>query len=208
MKAAAKFFFIALAAATFAPALKSADDYTFFIRQLQMPDEAEWDMSVEQKGQAQSALAINPNGARFELVDRKSGSALTSYLLDTTYVNSYIPVAQIDIITEDPYDTIRRTRADRPFSVEITVSGMSSDPDAEEAAKSVKLLHHVQSYGAGGTGKNLDRGQATLLSQGSLTSNGTHTLAYDVNAVPGGRPFKGPWGGTFFSILAGRLPGS
>ncbi len=162
----------------------AADEYTYFVRQLQMPDEAEWDMSVEQKGQTQSPLAINPNGARFELWTVKS-SPLTSYLLDTTYVNSYIPVAQINIITEDPYETIRRTRADRPFSVEITVSGMSSDPEAPEAAKTVKVLHHAQSYGDGGTGSGLDRSQATLLSQGSLTDNGKHTLSYDVNAVPG-----------------------
>ncbi|MEC5127932.1 hypothetical protein VSU19_14295 [Verrucomicrobiales bacterium BCK34] len=170
--------------AAFPTAAGAADEYTFFVRQLQMPDEAEWDMSVEQNGQAQSPLAINPNGARFELWTVKS-SPLTSYLLDTTYVNSYIPVAQINIITEDPYDTIRRTRADRPFSVDITVSGMSTDPDAPEAAKTVKLLHHAQSYGANGTGAGLDRSQATLLSQGSLTNNGTHTLSYDINAVPG-----------------------
>lgn len=162
----------------------ATDDYTFFVRQLQMPDEAEWDMSVQKQGQTQSPLAINPNGARFELWTVKA-SPLTSYLLDTTYVNSYIPVAQINIITEDPYETIRRTRADRPFSVDITVSGMSADPDAPEAAKTVKLLHHAQSYGVNGTGSGLDRSQASLLSQGSLENNGTHNLSYDVNAVPG-----------------------
>lgn len=164
--------------------LQADDDYTYFVRQIQMPDAAEWDMSVAQEGSAQSPLAINPNGARFELWTVKA-SPLTSYLLDTTYVNSYIPVAQVNIITEDPYETIRRTRADRPFSVEVNVTGLSDDPDAEPAAMSVKILHHVQSYGPGGKGKNIDRSLATLLSQGSLNNNGEHILSYDVNAVPG-----------------------
>jgi len=163
---------------------QAQDDYTFFVRQLQMPDEAEWDVDVEQTGTQQSPLAINPNGARFELWTLKA-DPLTSYLLDTTYVNSYIPVAEINIRTEDPYDVIPRTRADRPFDVDVTVTGLSADPDAPDAAKSVKLLHHVQAYPGNSVGDDIDRSDATLYSQGSLADNDTHTLNYTVTAIPG-----------------------
>lgn len=161
------------------------EDYTFFVRQVQMPDTLIWDVTIDQVGTQQSPLAINPNGARFELWAVKS-SPLTSYLLDTTYVNSYIPVSEVKITSEDPYEVIPRTRADRPFTVTITTEGLSSDPNAPAAAQSVKLLRHVQSYGADGTGANVDRTQATLVSQGSVNSNGTETLQYTLTSIPGG----------------------
>lgn len=161
-----------------------ANDYTFFIRQVQMPNAAEWDVSVDQNGSQLSPLAINPEGARFELWTVKA-NPLTSLLLDTTYVNSYIPVAQVSIQSEDPYTVIPRTRADRPFQVTITVAGISSDPAAPPAAQSVKLLRHVQAYNNGENGNSVNRSQATLLSQGSLTSDGDHLLTYELNAIPG-----------------------
>lgn len=161
-----------------------ANDYTFFIRQIQMPDAAEWDVSVAQQGSQQSPLAINPNGARFELWTVKA-NPLTSYLLDTTYVNSYIPVAQVSIRSEDPYSVIPRTRADRPFEVTVTVNGLSTDPAAPPAAKELKLLRHVQQYAPNENGATVNRGQATLLSQGSVNSNGDHVLTYTVTSIPG-----------------------
>ncbi|MEX2580285.1 MAG: hypothetical protein WD342_14600 [Verrucomicrobiales bacterium] len=166
------------------PSIVQAGDYTYFIRQIQMPDEVEWDVTVEQSGSQQSPLEINPNGARFELWTVKA-DPLTSYLLDTTYVNSYIPVAQLQIKSEDPYEVIPRTRADRPFEVEVTVSGLSDDPEAPEAARSVKTLRHVQAYPGDSNGKDLDRGNATLISQGSFDSNGDYTLSYAVTSIPG-----------------------
>ncbi|MCG8601764.1 MAG: hypothetical protein MI807_16610 [Verrucomicrobiales bacterium] len=178
--------FLLLAAVSLLAGISSAQEvYTNFIRQIQLPDELEWDVDVETEGSQQSELPINPNGARFELWTVKS-DPLTSYLLDTTYVNSYIPVSEVTISTEDPYEVIPRTRADRPFSVNIVVDGLSSDPEAPDAAKSVKLLRHVQSYGSTGDGSNINRSQATLLTQGSLDSNGTHTLSYAVTSIPGG----------------------
>lgn len=160
-------------------------DFVQFIRQIQMPDELEWDLSVERKGDALSPLAINPSGARFELwaVDSET---LASFLLDTTYVNSYIPVAEVKISTEDPYEIIPRTRVDRPFTVEISLNGLTSDSDAPEAAQRVKLLRHVQAYQGKGTGKNIDRGNATLISEGSLSDNGDHLLEYALTSIPGG----------------------
>lgn len=184
MKSPSIRFLLLLSSALFSLPAAADDDYTFFIRQVQMPDALIWDVAVDQQGSQLSPLAINPNGARFELWTVKS-SPLTSYLLDTTYVNSYIPVADVTFTSEDPYEVIPRTRADRPFTVTIDVQGLSPDPDAPEAAKGVKLLRHVQSYGADGNGIDINRSYATLLSQGSLESNGTFTLDYPVTSIPG-----------------------
>jgi hypothetical protein len=166
--------------------LVSADtvSYTNFIRQVQMPSGVQWDASVAATGSQLSPLAINPGGARFELRTVKP-SPLTSYLLDTRYVGTYVPQAGVVIRTEDPYPTIPRTRADRPFYVEVTVAGLLSGATVPDASKSAKLLRHVQSYGVGGTGVSLDRTQATLLSQAMITTNGMQTLTYTLNSVPG-----------------------
>ncbi len=168
----------------------TAQDYTFFVHQIQMDgdgdptNDLDWDISVAQEGQQLSPLAINPFGARFELWAIKA-DPLTDYLIDTTYVNSYIPVSEVKIRSEDPYEVIPRTRADRPFSVDVVVTGLSTDPAAPDAAKSVRLLRHVQSYGPGGTGLNIDRSLATMLSEGSLTASDTHTYDYSLSSVPG-----------------------
>lgn len=186
-----------------------AQTYTFFIRQVQMPGDVEWDVSVSQQGSQLSPLAINPNGARFELWAVKS-SPLTSTLVDTTYVQSYVPVSTISITSEDPYSAIPRTRADRPFTVNITVTGLSSDVSAPDAAKSVKLLRHVQAYTGSENGSTINRNNATLYSQGSLSSNGSHTLNISVTSIPGGdrSKVKGEERFSIFSLADYQAPES
>jgi len=161
--------------------------YTNYIRQYQTPSNVTWDCSetVDPYGSKPSALAINPGGARFDLWTVKS-SPFTEYLLNTCYVGTYVPLATVVIRSEDPYPTIRRTRADRPFYVDVTVEGLLLGATDPEAAKKVKLLRHVQSYGVGGTGVEIDRKQAFLLSpQVEITTTGMQTLTYTVNSVPG-----------------------
>lgn len=159
--------------------------YTNFIRQVQYPGASEYDVSVLPSGTDLSQLAINPGGARFELWTVHS-TTLERYLLSSTYVSSYIPVASTVIRTEDNTAAIPRTRADRPFWVDVTVSGLLASGDGvPEAAKKVKFLRHVQSYGVGGTGVGIDRTQATLLSQTEITQNGTQNLSFMINSVPG-----------------------
>lgn len=158
--------------------------YTNFIRQIQLPSGVQYDVSVAPTGEQLSALEINPGGANFQLWTVKS-SPLTNYLLDTKYVGTYVPIGTVAIRTEDPYTVIPRTRADRPFYVDYSVSGLLTGATDPVASKSVTLLRHVQSYGAGGTGIGIDRTQATLFSQASLTTNGAQTLTYAVNSIPG-----------------------
>ena len=158
--------------------------YTNFIRQVQFPSGVQYDAPVTPTGAQQSALEINPGGARFELWTLKS-APLTSYLLDTKYVGAYVPISLVQIRSEDPYSASPRTRADRPFFVDLNVSGLLNAPSDPVASKSVTLLRHVQSYGTVGTGIGMDRAQATLLSQATIDSNGAQTLTYVVNSIPG-----------------------
>ena len=168
---------------------QAADFFTNFVRQVQFPSNVVYDLPVAPTSGVDgelSPLSIEPGGARFELWTIQN-DPLTYYLLDTRYVGTYIPVADVIIRTEDPYiyTGIPRTRADRPFVVDVTTDGLLSDPDAPEAAKSVTLLRHVQSYGSDGNGVGLDRSQATLIHQVSLVNNATHRLSYTVSSIPG-----------------------
>lgn len=181
--------------------------YTNFIRQVQIPSGVQWDASVAASGEATSSLPIDVGGARFELWTVLS-SPLTSYLLDTRYVSAYAPTAEVTIRSEDPYPEIPRTRADRPFLVDIAVNGLLGDPSAPDAAKEVKLLHHVQSYGADGTGQKIDRIQATLLSQAMISNNGMQTLSYQLTSVPGAdlSKLRGEERFSVYSLAADQSP--
>jgi hypothetical protein len=160
---------------------QSESVYTNFIRQVQFPalengEYLEKDVSVESIGTQLSPLAITSGGARFELWAVRT-SHQSEYLLDSSFVGTYVPTASVSISTEDPYTTIPRTRADRAFTVNVTVSGLLTGdtlPDGTaipDAAKKVNFLHHVQSYGAGGTGENINRDNATLSETTTITSN-------------------------------------
>lgn len=159
-----------------------------FVRQVQLPSDGSqgvvWNVEVDASGEQPSPLEINPGGARFELHTVNSNPFI-GYLLDTKYVGSYVPVAEVQIRTEDPYETVPRTRADRPFNVEITINGLLSGESDPEPSKRVKVLHHIQSYGEVGSSAGIERDQAILAGQGFIESNGTQTLSYLVNSVPG-----------------------
>jgi hypothetical protein len=157
--------------------------YTNFIRQIQSPSGVEWDATVAASGEQLSPLPVDLGGTRFELWTVKSSPAV-SYLLDTCLVGAFVPVAFVEIHSEDPYRPIPRTRADRPFSVDITVSGLLGGPADPVSSQSVNLLRHVQSYGVGGSGAEIDRSQATLLAQPAITQNGTHPLSYSLTSIP------------------------
>lgn len=158
--------------------------YTNFIRQVQFPGGLSYDASVVPSGSGLSHLGIDPGGARFELWTVHS-TTLERHLLSSSYVGTYIPVAFIVIRSEDDTAAIPRTRADRPFYVDIKIEGLLTGDLVPEPSKSVKFLRHVQSYGVNGTGIGIDRTQATLLSQSSITSNGTQNLTFLINSVPG-----------------------
>jgi hypothetical protein len=162
---------------------QSGDDFVNFVRQVQLPSNVVWDVSVAPTGEQLSPLPIDPGGARFELWTIKN-DPLTVYLLDTKYVGTYVPMAGVTILTEDPYDVVPRTRADRPFIVDIPTSGLRHEEDAPVASKSVRLMRHTLSYGSG-YGDGVDPSQAMLRNMVTLTQNAVHRLSYAVTGLPG-----------------------
>jgi hypothetical protein len=180
---APKYHILAMLLCCVASASAQSSAYTNFIRQVQFPGGISYDASVATNGEDLSKLAIDPGGARFELWTVHS-ETFSSYLLSSTYVGTYTPMAGVTITSEDLAAAIPRTRADRPFQVTVNVEGLLSGADDPAASKSVKFLHHVQSYGVGGTGENIDPTQAILLEQVSINTNGTRTLTFQINAVP------------------------
>jgi hypothetical protein len=183
-------FVLGISLALLATAGAQSSNYTNFIRQKQLPSGVKWDMPVSAWGESQSPLAINPGGAQFELWT-VNGVTAKDYLLDSRYVGAYVPVAGVKITSEDPYDVIPRTRADRPFYVEVMVDGLTlNNPEAPEAATRVKFMRHVQAYGTGGTGFGIDRTAATLESQSFIEENSTTQLTFPINSVPGGNRAK------------------
>jgi hypothetical protein len=198
-------------------AATTGSTFTNFIRQVQIqagvPEAnwVEWDLqNIAATGESLSPLAINPGGARFELWTVKGTTPPVNYLLDSRYVGTYVPIAQVAITSLDPYTTIPRTRADHPFVVNVTVSGLLAGAGDPEASKSVTLLQHMQSYGTAGTGVGLDRTQATLLGQQSLIQNGTTTLTFTTNSIPGTNRAKvrGEQRYSVFSIADYQAPAS
>ncbi len=159
--------------------------YTNFLRQKQYPSLVQYDASVASAGSQLSALSIEPGGATFELWTVANTSPLSGYLLNTVYVGAYIPVVTVLLRSEDSSSSVPRTRADRPFYVDYAVSGLLTGTTNPPASKSVNLLRYVQSYGVGGTDVGIQRSQATLLSQASITTNGTQTLTFPLTSVPG-----------------------
>lgn len=172
------------------PATAPAQSFTNFIRQVQTVSGIEWDVQVNQVGQQLSPLSINPGGARFELWTVRN-SPVASFLLDHKYVGTYVPQASVRILSEDPYAVIPRTRADRPFTVEVTINGLlPNDPAAPTAAKAVTVRRYLQSYGEDGTGVGIDRTQATLHAETMLVNNQTYPFSFSLTRIPADNRLK------------------
>lgn len=191
------------------PCLGAGESYANFIRQVQLPSGVVWDATVASAGAQNSPLAVDQGGARFELWTVLTASQ-KSYLLDSTFVSTYSPGAEIVITTEDPFTLVPRTRADRPFTVDLKISGLLDGSATVDAAKSVKFLRHVQAYPTKGTGDTIDRTQASLLSQVSISTNGTQTLSFPITSIPGANRAKvrGEERFSVFALADGDIPES
>ncbi len=191
-----------------------ADHFTNFFVQQELPFDGSTGtreiVYVPEQGQRLSPVAINPGGARFELwtIDDRT---FTEHLLDHQYVSADTPMAEVKIITEDPYEVFPRTRADRPFDVLIQTQGLhSDDPEASASLRSVRLTRHVQSYGAGGIGNEIDRNQATLLQEVFLVNNQVPPFSFPQTEIPGNdrSKIRGEERFTVYSVADERSPAS
>lgn len=178
---------------------QSGSAFTNYVHQVQLPEPEGGGgvtriISVSPAGSTLSPLAIDPDGARFELWTFKNVNPPLEYMLAEQYVGTYVPQAIVTITTADPYLEIPRTRADQPFTVNLTVMGLLSDAGAPEPSKAVDFQHHVQSYGTNGTGMDLNRNLATLLSASEILQNSApsvpFTYSFAVNEVPGSNRAK------------------
>lgn len=158
--------------------------YKNWLRQVNFPSKNEHDINdILPSGSALSKEGITEGGARFELHTVKS-DPLTSYLLDTSLVGSFVPLAQVTIVTEDRTGTIPRTRADRPFTILVKVEGLYQLETDPEASKKVTFHHHAQAYGPGGIGTDIVRSQAILIEQATINTTGTKTYIRPITVIP------------------------
>jgi len=121
----------------------TAETWGNYIRQTQLDSGIIWDMPLATiEGRSSSPLPLEESGALFQLWTLR-GSDLQDFILDQKLVGTYLPDAAIRITTSDPYPLAHRTRADQPFTVEVDMNGLLSDPDAPEAAKMAIFEHHL-----------------------------------------------------------------
>ena len=169
----------------------SAADYVNFIRQIQQDTGLEWDMTVLSEGDGLvSPTGVSVDGSFFELWSIHNTTA-AEYLLDEQFVTSYTPNAYVEIITGDPYQPVRRTRADQPFQVRVTVTGLMHPSDAlyagaPQAAKRVDYLHTSFSYPEGEHSlENVSSPVGTLQEEGYMEENTTATVTFNVTNLTG-----------------------
>jgi len=165
-------------------------NYVNFIRQQQQATGVVWDMPVSATGSASAALAMENNGALFQLwsVDQTTAR---DYLLDQKLVGAYLPAADIKVTTLDPYASRPRTRVDQPFTVDINVSGLLPGNDFPIAASSVLLERHLGSYQSGEN--TLDAAKtisATPFSSAYISTNGRTVLRFQASALTAADPTK------------------
>lgn len=100
-----------------------------------------------------AGLELGENGSLFQLFAVGTAWDNNIYLLDSKLLKTYAPSATVEILTEDPYikgdpvgmNHVHRTRADRPFSVSITVSGLVASA-TEDAERYVYFSCHGMNY--------------------------------------------------------------
>lgn len=152
-------------------------------------------------GNYTAPVRVNETGSLYELFARGTAWDNNIYLLDTKLIGTYNPEVEISLTSEDSYvrgtpnsaTCVRRTRADRPFSVKIDVKGLVEN-STSTAERTVYLAIHGRNYDSqsfSGLGQdpylleeaNLENGSYTFsplyhhLTSPSLTSgNGEETF--------------------------------
>ena len=93
---------------------------------------------------------LTGGGACYELFARGTAWDTNLYFLDKKVVGFYLPQGSIQVLTEDAWTHlttgIPTTRADKPFTLAIQVSGLTTDPTAPLAARQVLYTRVGQNF--------------------------------------------------------------
>jgi hypothetical protein len=113
---------------------QSAADTQAWVRQTDLATGLVYDMPVAGTGTSNyiAPLPVPESGGRFELFAKGTAWDSNIYLLDTEFVYAYSPAAAMTLTSEDSYvrgdeatgNYVKRTRADRPYSVSIQITGL------------------------------------------------------------------------------------
>lgn len=123
------------------------------IRQTNLHNGLQYDIvTTANSGAGTAFMPMQQGGASFELFAYGSAWDTNLYFLDRKVIGHYLPTASIVVQTGDNYNDWfnsgqpPRTRADKPYQLQITVSGLVSDPTAPAAAQQVLYTHVGQNY--------------------------------------------------------------
>lgn len=172
-----KLFFLSCLFAT----TLQAQEAEAWVRQTDLATGQIYDTPIVGNGGTYTApVRVNETGSLYELFARGTAWDNNIYLLDTELIGTYNPQVAISITTEDDYvrgdptsgNFVKRTRADRPFTVQIEVDGLV-DSSTSTAERSVYLA--VQGRNAvAQTYSLLDQPQ--YLMEDANLENGSYTL--------------------------------
>lgn len=131
-------------------------------------------------GVADIPFPISSAGDVFDLYVQGTAWDTKVYLTDSKVVNAYSPKGSFALTSEDTWivgnyatgNYIKRTRADRSYSVDLSVSGLSADPSAPQSAKTVRLDRSGINYNT--TNYSVLGASSFAVSSWSLASNGTY----------------------------------
>lgn len=153
MKTCHSVLWLPLAAAVVVCALAGQARAENIIRQTQLHNGLTYDIVTSaDSGSHNAKMPMEPGGSVFELYAYGSAWDTNLYFLDKKVVGHYLPQASIDIQTGDAYhdwwnpQAPPRTRADKPYQLAISVSGLTADTTAPRAAQEVLYTHVGQNY--------------------------------------------------------------
>lgn len=138
-----------------------------------------WDMPGDVPANGQDVLidqTVPENGAIFVLRTIEE-SPFNDWFLDSTAVGAYLPVAELRVSTHDTESFVPRTRADRPFQISATISGLFNGQGSpqgngiQRAATEVRLQRFSQDYAPG----------ENALPNGEITSDAHSEIALEGN---------------------------
>lgn len=160
-------------------------EYVNIVRQIQQDTNTEWDVTVAAAGNMASSEGVGPLGSTFELWTTHSTTGVATEL-DSKFVSAYTPSATISIVTGDTNATEPRTRVDKGFTVNMTVSGLlAPGTDIPEAATKVEFDHTLANYPEGQHGFGNTAARWTSQNSYDITQNGTTQLTYSVSNLTG-----------------------